>query len=295
MRDQVTDVRPDDVRVFDRPVVVVRRRGARGSPAGPRRSPVGSRARPRSGRLPRPGVRGCSAPCTSRSRSWSRAWAVMPSRPVRVSAASSAFTMAASVASTVALNSGVIRLSGTIRTSCVTGAATPGSSVVARPRLPVANARTMSPDEWFAVLPMRARPIVARWASRSHWWGRSGASVATMMMIEPGARLGAGVVDGVGPRVRARRLVDGDLEADRHPVDPQLVALAVVGLHQHADRPAAHARVHDPRRRPDAALELVAHHAGPAADVALGDRPVRGARRSRRRRARAGRGGRRCR
>ena len=53
-----------------------------------------------------------------------------PSRPVSVSAARRALTTAASVASTVALNSGVIRLSSTIRTSWVTGAAAPGSSVV---------------------------------------------------------------------------------------------------------------------------------------------------------------------
>ena len=35
------------------------------------------------------------------------------------------------------------------------------------------------------VLPIRASPRAARWASRSHWWGSSGASVATITMIDP--------------------------------------------------------------------------------------------------------------
>ena len=68
-----------------------------------------------------------------------------------------------------------------------------------------------------------------------------------------------------------------DLLADPHPVDPQQLARPVVRLDQHADRPLSGA----PRRRADAALELVADHARPAADVALGDRPV-GRRRERR-------------
>ena len=52
-------------------------------------------------------------------------------------------------------------------------------------RLPVANAMNRSPLVWPPVPPTRAIPRPARCASRSHWWGSSGASVATTTMIEP--------------------------------------------------------------------------------------------------------------
>ena len=59
---------------------------------------------------------------------------------------------------------------------------------------------------------------------------------------------------------------------DRHARDAKCGARAVVRLHQHADRERVALHVHVARRRPDAALESVAGHAGAAADVALLDR-----------------------
>ena len=52
-------------------------------------------------------------------------------------------------------------------------------------RLPVEKAMNRSPLVCPPVPPTRAMPRPARWASRSHWWGSSGASVATTTMIEP--------------------------------------------------------------------------------------------------------------
>ena len=43
----------------------------------------------------------------------------------------------------------------------------------------------MSPLECSPAPPVRAMPSDARWASRRHWCGSSGASVATITMIEP--------------------------------------------------------------------------------------------------------------
>ena len=82
------------------------------------------------------------------------------------------------------------------------------------------------------------------------------------------------------PLVRPRRwdLRQRNLLADRDAVDPEQAAPAVVRLDQHADRPAADRRREPARRRPDPALELVADHAGPAADVALGDGAAAGRR-----------------
>ena len=45
--------------------------------------------------------------------------------------------------------------------------------------------KKMSPLEWAAVPPIRPTPKPARCASRSHWCGSNGASVATIPMIEP--------------------------------------------------------------------------------------------------------------
>ena len=83
----------------------------------------------------------------------------------------------------------------------------------------------MSPEPLPETLPVRASPSDARRASRFNWCGSSGASVATTMMIEPVSCF-------------ADRAV-GDLPTDRHAGDAQLVAQAVVGLHQHADGVAA--------------------------------------------------------
>src|SRR5207237_941468 len=48
---------------------------------------------------------------------------------------------------------------------------------------------------------------------------------------------------------------------------------AVVGLHQHADRPGAGLSVRPPGGGPDPAFEAVADHARAAPDVALGNGP----------------------
>ena len=113
---------------------------------------------------------------------------------------------------------------------------------------------------------MRATPIPTRCASRAHWWGRSGASVATMPMIEPPSGPGAGVqrVDLVPGR---GHLVARDGGTDRHAVDPQQLARAVVGLDEHPDRPL------DRRPRRDAVpmppLNSWQIMPGAATDVAL--------------------------
>ena len=51
--------------------------------------------------------------------------------------------------------------------------------------LPVAKARKISPLVLCPTPPTLARPTVARWASRLHCVGKSGASVATTTMIDP--------------------------------------------------------------------------------------------------------------
>ena len=112
------------------------------------------------------------------------ACAVIPSRPIIVSAASRAFTTAASTASTVAWNSGEMALSRIIRASIVRRGSV-AVPVAPSPRLPVAKAMNRSPEPFDAIEPIRASPRPARWASRSHWWGNSGASVARTTMIEP--------------------------------------------------------------------------------------------------------------
>ena len=99
------------------------------------------------------------------------------------SAATSALMIASSVASMTPSNSGSIARSTSIRTSDRATSRSP--SLGATSPLPVAQARNRSPDECPPVPPARAIPSPARWASRSHWWGRSGASVAMRTMIEP--------------------------------------------------------------------------------------------------------------
>ena len=77
---------------------------------------------------------------------------------------------------------------------------------------------------------MRATPSAHRWASRVHWCGSSGASVAQTTMIDPRAGCAS---SGTGT-------TSGPISApDRHAVDAQPIAPAVVGLHEHADGVAA--------------------------------------------------------
>ena len=157
----------------------------------PRWSPTPARSRPT---RPSPGrqVAGEGGEAAVRD-----AVTAVPPRPVIVSAATSALTIASSVASMAAQNSGLIQR--------------PASTVelhADRPwrRRPVArsgrgcrsrSARNRSPLECSPRAPgARDARAPARWASRSHWWGSSGASVATMTMIEPAP---------AGRRARRRR------------------------------------------------------------------------------------------
>ena len=102
------------------------------------------------------------------------------------------------------------------------------------------------------------------------------------MMIEPEPGGGVRAASSRASGARAGDLVDADLGTDRHAVDPEPGALAVVGLDQDADRVPAEFGGEDPRRRPDPALELVADHPRPATDVAFRDRAAAGGRRARR-------------
>src|SRR5213594_837015 len=115
---------------------------------------------------------------TARSRSCGSAYTVRSSAPIMVRAASMALTIASSVTCTVASNSGVICSFDTIETC-----ASPESREARA--LAVENAMKMSPDELDATPPSLPTPSAARRAMRFSWWGRSGASVATTMMIEP--------------------------------------------------------------------------------------------------------------
>ena len=86
----------------------------------------------------------------------------------------------------------------------------------------------------------------------------SGASVATMTMMEPMSSL---AIDGVF----------GDFAADGDAGDAELIAGSVVALDQDADGVASSFSVEDARTGADAAFEFVADHAGSAADVAFFD------------------------
>ena len=151
----------------------------------------------------------------------------------------------------------------------VTGSVSSATSLGGRPWRAVEKASRMSPLECSPAPPVRAMPSEARWASRRHWCGSSGASVATITMIEPGAGRGVRqVLVGVGHDVVP------DHAPDRGARDGQPLAPAVVGLHEHADRVAAVLVADDARGGADPALEAVADHPGAAADRALLDRPA---------------------
>ncbi len=66
-----------------------------------------------------------------------------------------------------------------------------------------------------------------------------------------------------------------DLTADRNAVDPQALAMAVVGLHQHTDRGAAVLHRHAPRGRADAGLEAERLDARAGPHAPLHHRPAR--------------------
>ncbi len=62
-----------------------------------------------------------------------------------------------------------------------------------------------------------------------------------------------------------------DFAADGYALDREALPVAMVCLHEDADRVAAVLGRQDPRGRADPTLEAVADHPGPAADIALGD------------------------
>ena len=97
------------------------------------------------------------------------------------------------------------------------------------PRLPVANASIRSPLYCSPVPPTLATPRAARCASRVHWCGSSGASVAMTTMIEPEPGSYRAGVCGSGTSVRPDQVADGNA------VDPQQLAATMVGLHQYPD------------------------------------------------------------
>ena len=63
-----------------------------------------------------------------------------------------------------------------------------------------------------------------------------------------------------------------DLATDRHAIDAQQIAGAIVCLHQGADRIALAILDDDARCRASPAFEFMADHAGAAADIAFGNR-----------------------
>src|SRR5581483_3620704 len=111
------------------------------------------------------------------SRSCGIACAVWPLYPVMVSAATSAFQIASSVASAAAWKSGVHSSRPSIFTSAILA--------FIGTLLPVEKARKISPLLLEPKPPTHARPVVARRARRWHWIGSKGASVARITMIEP--------------------------------------------------------------------------------------------------------------
>ena len=107
---------------------------------------------------------------------------------------------------------------------------------------PVENARKRSPLECSPAPPTRAMPRPGALREALDWWGSSGASVARITMIDPapGRRARAGSSSSTATGTTAGR----DLAADRHAVDREALAAAVVRLHERADGPVA------VRRRP---------------------------------------------
>src|SRR5260370_32547008 len=100
--------------------------------------------------------------------------------------------MASSTAGTVAWKTGPRALLGSIARVAVAPAG------FAAFGLAVENAMKMSPDPLPEVAPNRARPSDARRASRLVWFGSSGASVATTMMMEPVSSAGFGAAQATG-------------------------------------------------------------------------------------------------
>ena len=198
-----------------------------------------------------------------------------PSRPVIVSAATSALTMASSVASMTASKS----------------ASRSGRRRPARRRSARRPDRRRCPSRAGAGCRSRTRGTGRRSCARRRrppGDAQAGPLGQPLALVGQQRRVGGHDDD---DRARARRRRRGRRRRSAWPYGlgtslvgiasptgtpsiAQPVAPAVVGLDQHADRVAAASAVDDPRRRPDAALELVADHARPAADVALGDRPA---------------------
>src|SRR5215204_2960218 len=198
-------------------------------------------------------------------RSGVRPRAVISSRPLMSPAARSAFRMASSVASAAAWKSGVMYLLVTIcRDTLAGGAESPARGM---PRLPVAKAKKISPLPLLRPPPIRPRPMPARTASRSHWEGRSGASVARTTIMEP---VPAGWVSASSSKGEGMISVPSTRPTGK-PLHAQHGAASVVRLHERADRPAALLFRKPARSRADTALELVADHTRPPSDRALLD------------------------
>ena len=227
--DQVPEVWPDDVGDDDRAVVAVGGQDRPGSPGCRRRSRRGCRpARAHPALSPPASAAPAGRPnraIVSSSRSCGSAWAVIPSRPVIVSAATSALRIASSVASIVAVEQRRRSRSRSGRGRRRSAAGRPERGPRAASGCRWRSTGTGRRSSARPVPPIRAMPRPARWASRSHWWGRSGASVATMTMIEPDRRRGGGRPASTSAlvvvRVRARDLRDRDRLADRDAVDPE--------------------------------------------------------------------------
>ena len=135
----------------------------------------------------------------------------------------------------------------------------PPTSRAPSPGFAVEKATKRSPEPFMDTLPVRARPIAARRARRSHWCGRSGASVA----IDDDDRARLVVAEG------ALR----DLPPDRHAGHRELPPQAEVRLDQDAERCSRRAAPRAAGRTlPDPALELEADHAGAAAHAPFLDR-----------------------
>jgi len=89
----------------------------------------------------------------------------------------------------------------------------------------------MSTEPLPEMLPLRPRPRVTRRARRFSWCASSGASVATTTMMEPCSASPQGM-KGVGFR-------RGGFRARPELRDTQIVASAVIALHEHPDHVAA--------------------------------------------------------
>ena len=190
-----------------------------------------------------------------------------PSRPVIVSAASSALTIAASVASTRRRTADPGAASTTIVTGIVSGVA--GADLLGR-RHALAHGAEREDEIAARVLAGAAGAADAERAALRqpvHWCGSSGASVAHSTMIDPapsGSPTAAARRSGpISRRPAARRRPGGRGR-------PWLACTSTPTVHAPASD--------DPRRGPQPALEAVADHPGAAADAALLDRPGRGAR-----------------